>query len=1092
MRNYNKHFWKIIFFTSSLTYAAEQTVDIEINNNHNSQLLKREALNSSNYSAGEELKNSAKITIDGTHPSDNSNLAAIRGETTTVLNEGVVEIKSLEGGIGIEARNSTVKNNGTITIDGSKNFGILGENNTLVENNNKIIIDEYSRDVIGIEESGGSSSNKGEILIKGSDSIGMVVKTGGTQVNEVTGRIELSGDNGIAMEGKTGSTSINKGSIEGSGYQSKGMASYDGSRLENEGTINLTGYRNYGMVSDNKVGSISTANSVINKGTVNITGNSGRGLVGIKVDEILNEGVVSIDGNGNVGITYTNVNKVLNNGEILLRGSSNWGFAVDEIKDTEIESVGKINIVDSKTSGAFELKGSIIKGKNSGDVTVTNGESVTVLMVTNKGEVTNSGTIDILSGKSNYGIYSKEGWKSVNNGVINLNGSGGAAIYNPGGDFIQNTGDISIKGENQVGIYYENESAGLLNTGEIVIRGNGNKAFDVNEDSNKIVRSVGNVLIEESGNNSMAVYARKSITDALNDGIIQVRGINSSGLVGLDRTTLTNNGIISVTTSESYGIQAVNDATVVNNGSVSNNADNGIAIYMGVEDSNLYMDSESSVAGRVYSAGGVGVFYGTNISNGSSIHKIGYSLENFSHLDMKDGNFELKKDNTLIAPEREVLGAGYDDTTGYLGDFVIGEDSVLTMEAYINKNNNPSNRLTSTIRADSVDIKGTLQYKPLDKIYITDSTTNKIVVPNVFTNKEISGVSDENIKVVNVVDGWTGGYELSEDKTDLSLVLTRRKEGKYLPDSYYDGVHNYPSNFLDTKYLNDEVRLDESFKMIEKIHNAEIPYYFNFSLAAGEGNYDGGDEKGKFDYRKSGIRLKSGYKIQENLVYGIGFNELNTEVQYGGSSRGSMQTYVVDTDLVYQMDELKIGGYLAASFNEHQITRGITGDNIRVKGNYNSNGLKAGAGFEHQYRLDNKNLLRTYFDAGLIYNKIDGYEEEGHEDYKMSLPASDKLIPVLKLGMERQIRKNNLYTLLGVKANYYVTDTMDKRTGYYMFKPDVKYDILPVNVPKMTIALNFRQEVDLSDRLSLYFFGSAEMSKKFWGALGEVGLTYEF
>ncbi|MGB6129685.1 MAG: hypothetical protein WBG30_13150 [Psychrilyobacter sp.] len=1089
MRYYKRNLWKIIFFASTLTYAAEQTVDIEINNN--TQLKKWEALSSTN-SPGEVLKNSAKITVNGTHPSDNTNLAAIRGKTTTVLNEGTIEIKSLEGGLGIEAIDSTVKNNGIITIDGSKNFGILGTNSVLVENSNKIIIEEYSRDVTGIEESGGKSSNKGEILVKGSGSRGMVVRTAGTQTNEKKGKIVLSGERGTAMEGKTGSISINEGLIEGSGYQSKGMASYDGSRLENTGTINLTGFRNYGIVSDNKIGDTTTANSVINTGKVNITGNSGRALVGIKVDEILNDGTVSIVGNGNIGITYTHVKKVLNNGIIILKGTSNWGFAVDEIKDKEIESVGKIKIIDSRASGAFELKGSIIKGKNSGDVTVKNGRNVTVLMVTNNGEVINGGTIDILSGESNYGIYSKNGWKSVNSGIINLNGTGGAAIYNPGGNFIQNKGNIALKGRNLVGIYYENENAGLLNTGEIVITGNGNRAFDVNENSNKVVRSVGNVLIDTTATGAVAAYARKSIKNAINDGVIKVKGTASSGLLGLDRTTVTNNGIITVNTNKSYGIQAVSDATAVNNGSVSNIANSGVAIYMGLEDSNLYMDSKSSVVGRVLSAGGVGIFHGTNISGGSSIHSLNYSLENFSHLDMKDGNFELKRNNILIAPKRKVLARGYKDTTGYLGDFTIGKNSVLTMEAYINKSNNSSNRLTSTIRANSLDIRGGLWYKPLDKIYITKATTNKIVVPNIFTNKKILGVSEKNIKVVNVVDGWVGGYELSEDKTDLSLVLTRRKGGKYLPDSYYDGVHNYPQNFFGVKYLNDEIRLDDSFKVIEKIHNAEIPYYFNFSLAGEEGNYDGGNEKGKFGYRKSGIHLKSGYKVQENLVYGIGFNELNTELHYSGSSRGNLQTYIVDTDLVYQMNELKIGGYLAASFNEHKITRGITGSNIQVKGNYNSNGLKTGAGLEYKYRLDNKNLIITRFDAGLIYNKIDGYEEEGHKDYRMKLLASDKLIPVLKLGIERQMRNNNLYTMLGVKANYYVTDTMDKRSGYYMFKPDVKYDVLPVNIPKLTVALNFRQEVDLSDRLSFYFFGKAEMGKKYWGALGEVGLTYEF
>lgn len=1070
------YIWCIMLAAYSLAPGKELTIDTTVDNIGNSQLLERDALNGLGSPKGEELINKAVITVNGTNIVNNINLSGIRGQDNIIRNNNEINVISSDGGMGIVDKGSTIFNNGKINITGNKTFAILGEGST-IENNGDIVIETGTRGATGIKTVKGEITNNGEIVVKGRSSTAMIIGSG-KQENSKLGNIHLLGSSSIGMEGEAGSVSINNGNIKGENVQNKGMISYAGADLKNSGSIEMKGLRSYGMSIDNRS---AKSGNLFNEGVISINGDTSVGLIGININEIKNDGTISIEGYDGTGILYSKVDSLKNDGEIILKGNSNWAFSVDKVKDREVMSVGKISILDSRDSGAFKIEMNIDRGINYGNVEVTNGENIKVLNVVNNGEAINEGTINILSGKSNYGIYSPKGIKSINKGSVSLGGVGGVAIYSPRADFIQNTGRMVLNGLNQVGVYSENEGVGLVNTGKIILKGNGNIAFDVDENSNKIVKTVGNVLIDETAKGGIAAYARNTIKTAENDGIIEVKGKASSGLVGLDRTKLINNGIIKVNTEDSYGIQAVNDAEVRNNGSISNTAIDGVAIYMGLEDSNLYMDSSSSVEGMVVSAGGTGTFYGTNLKSNTSVHEIDYDLKNFSHLDLKEGNFILKKNNTLIAPKKEELSFKTLDTKSYTGSFVIDKNAKLIMDVYINKNNDPKNRLTSTIRADKLSINGVLEYRPLDQLYIVNSDVNKILVPNIYTNDEISGATDENIKITNVIGGWEGGYELSSDKTDLSLVLKRREGGKYLPDAYRDGVFNYPQTSLNVKYLNQSVNLSDNFKMIEKIHNAEIPYYFNFSTPGENGSYSGGDKKGEFKYNNFGIDFKSGYKIKENLVLGLGVSQLNTTTDYKGNSEENLQTYIVNTSIGYQLEELKIGAYLISSINKHKVNRKITGTNFKVNGNYDSNGFKGGLGAEYQYRTSSSNVLTGYFDAGLIYNETSSYKESGEELYGMQLSKGKAVTPVLKFGIATKKRTNNLQSKLGSELNYYAGKTMNERKGHFLFRPDVEYDIQPVNMPKLTMDINFGQELDFTDRLSVYYSSSLEVGEKFWG-----------
>ncbi|WP_281833474.1 autotransporter outer membrane beta-barrel domain-containing protein [Propionigenium maris] len=1072
----------LIVTSSKISYSTEigEGTKVIVDNEGNPQLLEREGLKNTN--PGQELVNKGEIFVEGTHPSHNSNLAAIRAtDKSHVKNIGIINIESYGGGMGIVADDSTVENIGTMKIEGENNIGIYGGNGSNIENSGEIDITEYSRNVAAMESHGGRSTNSGKIIVGGSMSQGMVGFSDANQKN--TGEITVSGTNSAAIEGKGDSKSFNEGIIRSDAYQGRGMISYEGSQLENSGEIIMEGYRNYGIVSDNKSGNPSL-NNAVNNGTIHMKGDFGVGLTGIGINEVQNNGTILMEGSEGTAVTYTNVNEVKNDGEIIIKGNGNWAFAVDEVKDSEVKSVGKVSIIDSTNSGAIEVKNNIQKGIVEGDVDVKNGSGIAVISVENTGEAINRGNINIVDGSSNFGIHSEDGKKTINEKLISLGGKGGAAIYNPGGEFIQNKGEIVIKGEGQTGIYYENEDAGLINTGEIVVKGNGNQAFDVNPDDNTVVKSVGNVRIDEEGSNSMAAYARYNIKKAINEGSIKIHGKNSSGLVGLDGTTLVNTGTIFVDTEESYGIQAINDAKVINEGHISNTAEDGVAIYMGVEDSELYMDTKSSVRGRVYSAGGVGTFYGTNTDNSSDIHKLNYDLVNFSHLDLKEGAFEIGNNIVLKAPEKDTLKEDHRSTADYEGTLLISEGSELTMQVGVNDG------LSSTIHAKELKIDGKLNYMPIDRVYVTEA--DEIVIPNIFTEEEITGVSDESVGVINVVEGWTGDYRLSSDKTDLSLVLKRSEEGKYLPDSYYDGVFNYPHSYLDIKNVNEVAHTTDSFKAIDKIHNAEIPYLFQMEAVGGSGNFDGGDGKGKFDYDRYGSSVKFHHKISEDVLYELGFSFIDTSLKYRHSSKESMESYILNGSLVRRIDEFKVGGYLATSINTHDLKRGVTGKDIGLEADYDSYVSKGGVSLGHEYRSNKNTVYNSYIDLGVVYQHTPGYKEDGDYYYAMDIDKNETLTPVLNLGVEQIKRNKNIRTKLGGRVNYYFGDPMESREGYYVFKPDVKYDVEPVDMPAITFAFDLGIEADLSDRFSVFLNGGAEVGRDLWEASGKVGMTYEF
>lgn len=1150
-----------LFVLSNIAVAVDKTqsVDIEINNDANPSKLERQALlggsgdrliNDARIKVdGSDPDNNANLSgIRG----QNAEIINNAGKT--------IEIDSIQGGAAInagysaeptsatESNTGTVTNHGLISIIGKEATGILGHGGntgagvTITnEATGVITIDSSSQQSVGINLKGGTSENKGTINIAGhnSRSVGMEIlhneNIDGVQRN--SGTINLNGNALIAMNGpeelgmartsnRTSSINTTTGRIIGTGNSLRGIISSKGGQVENHGTIILTGNLNYGISSENKVVvGTKIAGYMINSGSISIIGNLGSGIIGINVRGINNSGTVLIEGNSGIGIRYYNLDtgQLINTGEVILDGTDNWAFATDEEKSALVESVGKVTIRDgSRDSGAFKVTGVIARGINHGDVTAINGTGNKIIYVEdgtnssgvtvpNRGIAENRGNIDIQGGTRNFGIHSKNGAQVINSGTIKNSDTGGVAIYNPNGQLITNTGTIELSGSNQIAIYYENQNIGVTNTGNIIIKGNGIIAFDTNAGDftsgrtdlyvssvgNTEVKVFGNVLIDTAATASMGAYARNTIKKAINQGTIRIKGSSSSGLVGLDGTTLENLGTIIVENADSYGIQAINDATVINDGSISNTATNGVAIYMGNGDSNLYMDEKATVVGRVVSAGGLGRFFGKDSYSSSLIHRINYSLERFSHMDIESGEFSIEKDTTLIAPDKS-LPAGHEDTSTYTGNLRIAPDATLTMEVTVNKVDTTSGKekagdtYTSTIHANSLNIEGNLVYKPLDKVYVVGDDVTEIEIPNIYTNNEILGATADKIKVDNVVSGWQGSFRLSADKTNLSMILTRRLGEEYLPPSYRDGVWNYPASFLNKKYLSESAEIIDRFKVIDKVHNAEIPYYIDVAPILKGGNYQGGDKKGFFHYDSYGAKIDSYYKMRENLILGLGFTGLESDVRYTHKSQEKLNSYILNGNIVYKMEDFKIGAYVAGSINKHDLERGVTDKGYILDSNYESYGAKLGISGEYKYRVSRDNYLSAYFDIGYMFNYLEAYKEEGHADYRMNLPSLKENIGKVKIGGKWSHRAKNRFTELGVNLNYFYSEKVKDRIGYYIFNEKAKYKIRTTKLPEFIVSVDLKREYDINDRLSVYGLISAEMGEKFWQASGRVGVTYEF
>ena len=464
------------------------------------QLINKGTINLSGANSTAIYGKFAEITNDTTGTisvADGS--AALYGTTDSkVENKGNINLGSNSVGIfskgdtaagytvGGTTYKGSVENSGTITSTG-KAVGITyngtgsGITDTRVTNDTAGKINLAGEGSVGIYGLGSNYHilNKGEITLGDSSNISTNPNVGiYTAVesiaieNNVTGKITtgkesvgtygyditsagkiITGDNGVAIYSKrksTGpSTVTNTGDIT--------VGSHDATAifLENGGNLNLT------------------------SGTLNIGANS-YGVVAIGNDSFNYNNNAAVNVNLGEGATYfyssnptTNFtnNIALNSSNKRVYGISTPGTVINSANFTlGDESVG---ILYTGTGTA----------RNTANITVGNSDvannNYAIGMATKTGTVENAAGGTITVGSSGIGLFADgANARAINNGTINLNGSGAMGMYLDNQAIGTNNGTIQVNGsqEGAIGVVVQNR-AKLVNYGNIIIDGKDAYAF---------------------------------------------------------------------------------------------------------------------------------------------------------------------------------------------------------------------------------------------------------------------------------------------------------------------------------------------------------------------------------------------------------------------------------------------------------------------------------------------------------------------------------------------------------------------------------------------------------------------------------------
>ena len=241
--------------------------------------------------ANVKAENTGTITLASTTATDKENIGILANKNATGINEGTIQVKTLEsvGMLGQAA--SEVINKGTISLLAEKGIGMLAKDA------NSTAVNEGTIDVDGEKSSGmlvknaGKVENKKDINVKKENGVGIFVSDTGEGVNTSTGKIALDSKNAVgifAQNNGAGHTAQNAGKIilgkeDGTsanesliGMFAQAEAGKTAS-VKNTGTIDINTKKSVGMYAKNDATNVGDVD-LHNDGTININNKSSAGI----------------------------------------------------------------------------------------------------------------------------------------------------------------------------------------------------------------------------------------------------------------------------------------------------------------------------------------------------------------------------------------------------------------------------------------------------------------------------------------------------------------------------------------------------------------------------------------------------------------------------------------------------------------------------------------------------------------------------------------------------------------------------------------------------------------------------------------------
>ena len=243
-------------------------------------------------------KTGGVINLESTTATDNKNIGILANEKATGINEGTIQVKTLEsvGMLGQVA--SEVINRNTINLIAEKGIGMLAEgknsNNEVstATNNAKIAITSTAKKSIGMyaKDSGDVKNNK-EIEVLAENGVGIFVSDTGTGTNLNGAKITLDSRNAVgifAQNNGAGYTAQNAGKIilgkeDGTSANESLIGMFAQSEtgkkssVKNTGTIDINTKKSVGMYAKNDATNVGDVD-LHNAGTININNKSSAGI----------------------------------------------------------------------------------------------------------------------------------------------------------------------------------------------------------------------------------------------------------------------------------------------------------------------------------------------------------------------------------------------------------------------------------------------------------------------------------------------------------------------------------------------------------------------------------------------------------------------------------------------------------------------------------------------------------------------------------------------------------------------------------------------------------------------------------------------
>ena len=236
--------------------------------------------------------NSGTIKLESTNAGDKKNIGILANEKATGINEGTIQVKTLEsvGMLGQAA--SEVINRNTINLIAEKGIGMLATdaNSTAVNDGDINVTGKKSSGMLAKEA--GKAENKKNINVTAENGVGIFVSDTGEGINTTTtGKITLDSKNAVgifAQNNGAGYTAQNAGKIilgkeDGTsanesliGMFAQSEASKTSS-VKNTGTIDINTKKSVGMYAKNDATNVGDVD-LQNIGTININNKSSAGI----------------------------------------------------------------------------------------------------------------------------------------------------------------------------------------------------------------------------------------------------------------------------------------------------------------------------------------------------------------------------------------------------------------------------------------------------------------------------------------------------------------------------------------------------------------------------------------------------------------------------------------------------------------------------------------------------------------------------------------------------------------------------------------------------------------------------------------------